>query len=160
MTPNEALKFVERHGIVLQAARGPLPNLAEAVAGGAIRGSWWSHPKARAIYRVLETVSEHPDVLVCRLVDGKVTYVHCRLWPALVRLASRFRREQLAEVWDEHTPSGKHVARKRAFPQWVPAEVLTEAQTIPFAQAEHVLQQWLGFGKATTKTRKARSSTR
>jgi hypothetical protein len=26
----EALAFVERHGIVLQAARGPLPNFAEA----------------------------------------------------------------------------------------------------------------------------------
>ena len=35
MNQKEALAFVERHGIVLQAARGPLPNLAETIAGGA-----------------------------------------------------------------------------------------------------------------------------
>ena len=29
----EALTFVERHGIVLQAGRGPVANLAEAIAG-------------------------------------------------------------------------------------------------------------------------------
>src|SRR5437868_532934 len=34
MNQKEPLAFVERHGIVLQAARGPLPNLAEAIAGG------------------------------------------------------------------------------------------------------------------------------
>ena len=28
---------------VLQAARGPAPNLAEAIAGEPIRGSWWGH---------------------------------------------------------------------------------------------------------------------
>jgi len=39
MNQKEALAFVERHGIVLQAARGRLPNLAETIAGGAIRGS-------------------------------------------------------------------------------------------------------------------------
>ena len=41
MNQKEALAFVERHGIVLQAARGPLPNLAEAIVRGPIRGSWW-----------------------------------------------------------------------------------------------------------------------
>src|SRR5262245_54377111 len=29
MTSREAIAFVERHGVVLQAARGPVPNLAE-----------------------------------------------------------------------------------------------------------------------------------
>src|ERR1700682_5724740 len=47
----EARLFVERHGIVLQAARGPVPSLAEHVAGGPIRGSWWGHPKGKDIYR-------------------------------------------------------------------------------------------------------------
>src|SRR5205814_8572249 len=47
MNQKEALAFVERHGIVLQAARGPLPNLAEAIAGGTIRGSWWGHSERK-----------------------------------------------------------------------------------------------------------------
>jgi len=32
MTRRSALSFVKRNGIVLESARGPLPNLAEAVA--------------------------------------------------------------------------------------------------------------------------------
>jgi hypothetical protein len=47
MNRKEALAFVERHEIVLQAARGRLPNLAETIAGSAIRGSWWGHPKGK-----------------------------------------------------------------------------------------------------------------
>ena len=65
MTGEEAIAFVERHGIVLQAARGPVPSLAEAIAGGAIRGSWWGHPKGREIFRVSAIVGSSPDVLVC-----------------------------------------------------------------------------------------------
>ena len=83
MNQKEALAFVERHGIVLQAARGPLPNLAETIAGGAIRGSWWGHPKGKEIFHALKTIGASPDVLVCKLVEGKFTYVHRRLWPTL-----------------------------------------------------------------------------
>src|SRR5262249_6428648 len=82
MSPGEALAFVERHGVVLQAARGPVPSLAEAVAGGPIRGSWWGHPRGHEIFRAAEAVTESPDVLVCKLVDGKGTYGHRRLWGA------------------------------------------------------------------------------
>jgi len=104
----EALAFVERRGIVLQAARGPVPNLAEAIAGGPIRGSWWGHPKGKEIFRAAEAICKSPNVLVCKLIGGKITYVHRRLWPALVKLASRLREEQFAKVWNEHTASGAH----------------------------------------------------
>ena len=109
VSPKEALAFVEKHGFVLQAARSSVPSLAEAIAGEGIRASWWGHPKGREIYRAAQAICESPDVLVCKLVDGKITYVHRRLWPALVKLASRFPRAQLARVWDEHTPSGAHL---------------------------------------------------
>src|SRR3954451_17036855 len=112
MTPRQGLAFVKRHGVVLQAARGPVPSLAEAVAGGPIKGSWWGHPKGHEIFRVADAISESADVLVCKLVEGKVTYVHRRLWPALVRLASRFRKDQLAKVWDEHSRTGAHRSRR------------------------------------------------
>jgi hypothetical protein len=151
----EALQFVEHHGVVLQAARGSVPSLAEQIAGGPIRGSWWSHPKGKEIYRILEAVSDSSEVLVCRLVDGKITYVHRRLWPALIKLASRFRRDQLAKVWDEHTPSGRHRAHKQAFPAWVPADVLNQANEMPSEKAEQILRQWLVFGKDGAKARRA-----
>jgi hypothetical protein len=139
VTPKQGLAFVARHGIVLQAARGPAPSLAEAVAGEPIRGSWWGHPKGREIFRVAEAVSESPDVLVCKLVDGKVTYVHRRLWPALVRLASRFQKTQLAQTSNEHTASGAHRSRTVPFPRWVPAEVTQQAALLSIAEAEQLL---------------------
>ncbi len=45
--------WVREQGMVLQSARGPLPNLAEHVAGEPIRGSWWGHPSGHEIFAVL-----------------------------------------------------------------------------------------------------------
>lgn len=142
MRPTDAVDFVERHGIVLQAARGPVPSLAEAIAGGPIRGSWWGHPKGKQIFQAAEAVGDSPEVLVCKLIDGKITYVHRRLWPALVKLAGRFRKEQLAKVWDEHTSTGAHRARRTPFPAWVPAEVMKQAAALSVPKAESILSRW------------------
>jgi hypothetical protein len=139
LNPRAALAFVESHGIVLQAARGPVPSLAEAVAGAPIRGSWWGHPMAQEIFRAAETVVESEDVLVCKLVEGKVTYVHRRLWPALVRLASHLGKARLAKVWSEHTASGAHMAHRLPFPKWVPPEVARAAEGLSVAEAEKQL---------------------
>src|SRR5262245_6362877 len=136
MSPREAIIFVKRHGIVLQAARGPVPSLAEAIAGGPIRGSWWAHPKGNEIYTVADAISESDEVLVCKLVDGKVTYVHRRLWPALVKLAARFSTDRLAKVWDEHTEGGAHRSKSLPFPKWVPDEVMNDAELLSEAAAE------------------------
>ena len=152
MTPEEGLTFVEQHGVVLQAARGPVPSLAEAIAGGPIRGSWWAHPKSHEIFRIAQAICESPDILVCKFVDGKITYIHRRLWPALVKLASRFRKEQLAKVWDEHTRSGAHRSRKLAFPAWVPREILEQAERLSLAEAEGDFAPWLALGSKTAKT--------
>jgi len=153
MSPKEGLAFVERHGIVLQAARGPVPSLAEAIAGGRIRGSWWGHPKGHEIFRIAEAICESPDVLVCKLVEGKITYIHRRLWPALIKLASHFRQEQLAKVWNEHTRTGAHRSRRMAFPTWVPNEVMKQAEQLTLAEAEEILSPWLGLGLGAAKER-------
>lgn len=146
MSPKQGLAFVKRHGVVLQAARGPVPSLAEAIAGGPIRGSWWGHPKGHEIFRVAEAVSESPDVLVCKLVDGKVTYVHRRLWPALVRLAARFEKRRLDKTWNEHTRTGAHRSRRIAFPKWVPSEVRQQAAQLSIPDAERLLSPWSRLG--------------
>jgi hypothetical protein len=139
MTPAQGLAFVRTHGVVLQAARGPVPSLAEAIVGGAIRGSWWGHPRGREIFRVSEAVSSHPDVLVCKLIGGHVTFVHRRVWPALVKLASRFQKTRLARVFNEHTETGAHRSRSIPFPRWVPIETKEEASRLSVAQAERLL---------------------
>ena len=130
MTEKEAIGFVKRYGIVTESASGPVPSLAETVAGGAIRGHWWAHPDGRQIFRLTRAVRASPDVLVCRLVDGKITYIHRRLWPALVRLAGRFPRKHLAQICEVHTTSGRHVLQEQAFPKWVPAKIFGEAKRL------------------------------
>jgi hypothetical protein len=50
MTPKQAIAFVKANGIVLESARGQVPNLAEAIAGKPIRGSWWPHADAKTIF--------------------------------------------------------------------------------------------------------------
>ena len=130
MTAAQALAFVEQQGVVLVSARGPAPRLTEAIAGEPIKGSWWGHPKSHQIWAILEAVTESEDVLVCRLVKGKITLVHRRLWPALVRLAARFPPDRISKVKQEHTASGRHVNKEVPFPRWVPPEVLKQAKSL------------------------------
>jgi len=139
VTPKQALAFVEKHGIVLQAARGPVPSFAEYITGAPIKGSWWAHSKGHEIFELASAVSEHRDVLVCKLVEGKVSYVHRRVWPALVKLAARFAQAQLAQVANEHTQSGAHRSISTPFPDWVPDEVKREARALSVAEAEQML---------------------
>ena len=142
MTAAEALAFLEERGVVLVSAKGPVPRLTEVIAGGPIKGSWWGHPKSHQIFAILETVTESADVLVCRLVKGKITLVHRRLWPALVRVAARFPPEQIAKVRQEHTPSGRHVNKEVPFPRWVPAEVMKQASSLSEEEAIAALGEW------------------
>ena len=138
-----AAAFVRERGVVLVSARGSAPSLVEAIVGAPVAGSWWGHPEGRHIFATLRAVTASEDILVCRLVGGKVTLVHRRLWPALARLAGRFRPEQIARVREEHTASGRHASRAIAFPQWVPPEVLQDADTLSEDEALAAVGAWL-----------------
>lgn len=162
MTEKEALGFVKRHGIVTESARGTVPSLAEAVAGAPIRGNWWSHPRSHEIFQLSRAVRSHPDVLVCRLMRGKISFVHRRLWSALVRLASEFPAARLASVREIHTPSGTHIVQETPFPKWVPAGVMDEAEKLADGAARTrllpVLPAQTGFKpKRPAKLRTSRS---
>jgi hypothetical protein len=139
MTPKQAVAFVAAHGVVLESAQGPVPSFAGVIAGEPIRGSYWAHPKANDIFLCSRAIRKAADVLVCRLVGGKVTYVHRRLWPALVRLAGRFDADRLAAIEEEHTPAGKHEVHTTAFLDWVPAEVRRAAEELTEEEAASLL---------------------
>jgi len=140
MTPKQALSFVKTKGIVLESGRGPVPGLAQTIAGEAILGSWWAHPKGNLIFSCTRAIRASKDVLVCRLVGGKVTYVHRRLWPALARLAGQFDAGRLAALREVHTATGKHKVDAVAFPKWVPAEVRRAAANLTAEQAVEMLR--------------------
>jgi hypothetical protein len=130
VTVHLALAFIRKQGVVLESARGPVPSLAEVVAGEPVRGSWWSHPKSHEIFAVTRAVRDSDDVLVCRLVKGKITFVHRRLWPALVRAASRLGIARVSSVSEIHTSSGRHLTKEVPFPDWVSSDVRAAAGTI------------------------------
>jgi hypothetical protein len=143
MTSREALDFIRKHGVVLEAAHGPVPSLVEAVAGEPVRGNWWSHPKSRAIFAVTRAVRDSDDVLVCRLIKGKVTFVHRRLWPALVRAAARLPSDRISQVRDVHTTSGRHETKEVPFPDWVPSSVHTASQSLSEDEAFAQFASWI-----------------
>jgi len=143
MTRRQALAFIRRHGVVLEAAHGRAPSLAEAIAGEPVRGSWWSHPKSQEIFAVTRAIRDSDDVLVCRLIKGKVTFVHRRLWPALVRAASHVPPDRLSQLREVHTSSGHHVTKEVPFPKWVPSSVRTAARSLSEESALAEFRAWI-----------------
>jgi hypothetical protein len=153
-TAEEALAFVRAQGVVLVSAKGSGPSLVEAIAGHAIKGSWWAHVEAKRIYAILGAVTESEQVLVCRLVHGKITLVHRRLWPSLVRVANRLPPERLARVRQVHTASGRHENHETPFPQWVPVAVAEEASALGEPEALAALGPWLAPSSSQAKKRR------
>jgi hypothetical protein len=129
MTVQRALNLLKKQGVMLEAARGPLPNLVDLVAGGPRKGSWWTHPRGREIFVVTRSVRDSPDVLVTRLIDGHITYVHRRLWPARIR--------------EVHTKSGAHRIEAQPFPGWVPKDVRRQAAALTKESAIQQLGDWI-----------------
>ena len=139
----DVMALLVEHGMLLESARGPIPNVAELVAGEPISGSWWAHPSSHAIYAVINELAESPDVVRLRLVNGKITLVHRRVWPALVCVSDRFPPERLAAIAEEHTTSGAHRKIETPFPEWVPAEAVDAAALLSEADALNELPECL-----------------
>ena len=136
----DALGFVERHGVVLESARhAKVPSLAEAIAGEPIRGSWWSNPAGKTIFRLTRAVRDAEDVLVCRLIDGHITFAHRRVWSALARLADRLNTSRLARISEVHGERGAHRVEEIPFPRWLPAEAAAAAKRMNEAEARATL---------------------
>ena len=75
-----------------------LPSVSGIVAGSPVRGSWWSHPRARLMYKVALELHHHTDVLLIRLVSRKLTYVHRNLWPAVLSVGTARDAWQLKDL--------------------------------------------------------------
>lgn len=76
-----------------------LPSVVRMVGGPDVKGSWWGTKKGVDIYRILEWLELHPDVLPTRLVSGKVTFLHRRIWTEFLSIAAA------REGWQMHALS-------------------------------------------------------
>jgi hypothetical protein len=106
-TEAEALDRVRRDGALT------LASLVAAVAGGPVRGSWWGHEKGGLIFRLASALEDSGEVLVAKLAGGKVTFLHRRLWPALLRLVTDagWRRRRAAGLPAEARSLWRRVER-------------------------------------------------
>jgi hypothetical protein len=80
MSCTEVRHLLEHYGVLLLQDK-KLPSVVGTFTGEALSSSWWNHPRAHDIYQCLEQLDVHG--LPTRLIAGKVTYVHKRLWPVL-----------------------------------------------------------------------------
>jgi hypothetical protein len=104
------LDSIAEHGLLLLQDK-QLANAVTAITGERVRGSWWSHPRAHDIFRAIEALPED-EVVTTKLVGGKVTFVHRKLWPDLLAVATGERE------YEVHTESGKHEKRHEPWPTW------------------------------------------
>ena len=92
-----ALAAICEHGVLLETDRA-FPSLVALVADGPVKGTWWAHPLANEIYMLGQRLMDHRDVLFIRLVTGKMTYIHRRLWSSFYAIATARQPWQLADL--------------------------------------------------------------
>ena len=84
-------------GLLLVSDR-TFPSVSGLIAGSPIKGSWWSHPLAHTIFGVNEVLEDHKDVLITKLVDGKVTFVYRSMWAKVFSVAAANERWQTNDL--------------------------------------------------------------
>jgi hypothetical protein len=87
------LSQVKGFGLLLESDP-KLPSVSTIITGSPLRSSWWSHPLSHTIFDVNGRLEDHPDVLVTKLVAGKVTFVHRELWPQILAIGTARERWQ------------------------------------------------------------------
>ena len=89
-----------KHGLLLLSDRS-LPSIAGLVIGGPVIGSWWAHPLCHEIYDSSQKLMRHGDALRVKFVNGKVTYVHRRLWPDFLAIVTASHPWQFESLPDK-----------------------------------------------------------
>ena len=64
------------------------PSVTGFVADDTGGRSWWAHPQAKQMYGLSCGLRDHPDVLMVKLVSGKITFIHRPLWPAIAAIGT------------------------------------------------------------------------
>ena len=83
LTTAAALKRALAKERLLFAQDAKWPSVAAFVAGEVVKGSWWSHPQAQAIFKLLNELDDNDDLLFVKLVSAKVTIVDASLVAAV-----------------------------------------------------------------------------
>ena len=88
------LETLKEFGLLLETD-AKLPSVSGLIAGEPVRGSWWAHARSHDIFVVLQQVAAHKEVMITKLLSGKVTFVHRKLWPAILSIGTARERWQI-----------------------------------------------------------------
>jgi|SRR4030095_9386358 hypothetical protein len=83
---DKAFSQLEKTGLLLVSDQF-FPSIAYSISPIKRKGSWWSYPEAHTIFAVNNMLEDHPDVLIMKLISGKVTFVHRELWGRIYSIA-------------------------------------------------------------------------
>lgn len=150
-------------GLLLQQDK-TLPSVVGLITGEALSTSWWGHPKGRAVFAVLSELEDRPDVLSTKLLLGKSTFVHRRLWPALLTVGAAREPWQLdrlplgARRVLRAVDRGMPVRATGAVVRELESRLLVVARQVHTEKGRHeiVLQSWRAWAVAR-KCRRLRS---
>jgi len=155
----------KRHGLLL-LSDPELPSLVTLIAGESVKGSWWGHPKGNLIYNLSQQLEDDPEILVVKLVNKKITYVHKRHWNALFSIVLEKQDWQMKGLLTEHKSLLRIIQKKgflradEAFLKKTPTEIgkyaskleeklLIYSQSVHTESGKHVrlLKSWESFMK-------------
>jgi hypothetical protein len=91
---DDVADYLGRLGVLLETDRA-FPSITGIMVREPIKGSWWAHPRANEIYLLSQQLITHPDTIFLKLLSGKTTYVHRRLWPELIAIGTAQESWQL-----------------------------------------------------------------
>jgi hypothetical protein len=148
------LEHLEGTGVLLLQDK-KLPCLVSMIAGEKLSSSWWSHPKAREIFRTLNLLEENPDVLFTKLVGGKVTLLHRGLWPAILAVANSHETWQMRGLSSEAKDLLKRVRKEKMLytsgtaARNLQERLLVRAGEVHTESGAHrvMLESWTEWGK-------------
>ncbi len=94
------LTELRRDGLLLESDR-KFPSVVNLVLHENVQGSWWAHKDVALVFGILTRLKYDPEALVTKMVSGKVTFVHRRLWPDLLAICTSREPWQTADLTGE-----------------------------------------------------------
>jgi hypothetical protein len=138
-----------------------VPSVVGIVTGESLRESWWSHPKSHLIFSILSELSDHPQVLLTKLLGGQDTLVHSDLWPALLAVGGAREEWQLrglpaaaADLLARIDRSTSDVRATGAACKEIQVRLLAPAYEIHTANGRHemVIEKWSAWSSRVSCT--------
>ena len=151
---DDVLAALQSHGLILLQDK-TLPSVVSLVAGEAVSGSWWSHRASHGIFACVQQLKHRPDVTATHLVDKKITFIHRKLWPALLAVAEGREKWQTRGLSDECRALLQRVEQEGSLHATGPAARHLQERLLVHGEEEHtekgshgqVLRTWAEWRK-------------